>query len=141
MSEAIIDIELKKHLGQYFSGHKVAKLLAYLCKSNLAKSIIDPMCGSGDMLSACTFNISNTRFYDGIEIDARVAQLAQQNLSTTRNVNITNRNSFDLEVIKRLANTTYDLVITNPPYVRYQSFSNSNLTKYIQSKISSSTLR
>ncbi|MEM6813341.1 MAG: N-6 DNA methylase [Bacteroidota bacterium] len=129
MSEAIIDIELKKHLGQYFSGHKVAKLLAYLCKSNLAKSIIDPMCGSGDMLSACTFNNSNTRFYDGIEIDARVAQLAQQNLSATRNVNITNRNSFDLEVIKRLANTTYDLVITNPPYVRYQSFSNSNLTE------------
>ena len=129
MSEAIIDIELKKHLGQYFSGHKVAKLLAYLCKSNLAKSIIDPMCGSGDMLNACAYTHFDDRSYDGVEIDDRVAQLAQQNLYTTRNVNITNRNSFESDVIKRLASTSFDLVITNPPYVRYQSFSNSNQTE------------
>jgi len=129
MSETLIDIEFKKHLGQYFSGHRVAKLLAYMCKSNLANSIIDPMCGSGDMLNACTYSDFDGRSYHGVEIDDRVAQLAYQNLASIRNVNITNHNSFESNAIKILASTPFDLVITNPPYVRYQSFSNSNQTE------------
>src|SRR5258708_7226855 len=65
--ERINQLARKKRLGQFFSGAPVSKLLASLADSDSADSIIDPMCGSGDMLEACRDSKPSTSV--GIEID------------------------------------------------------------------------
>lgn len=115
MPEISVELNLKKHLGQYFSGQRIAKLLANLCKSDTALSVIDPMCGSGDMLIACSSQNSGKCSCVGIEIDKKVAQLSKQNLSVYKNTSIINSNAFELETLQALSKKTFDLVITNPP--------------------------
>lgn len=139
MPDISVELDLKKHLGQYFSGHRVAKLLANLCKSDAALSVIDPMCGSGDMIFACSSQNEGDCNYVGVEIDKQVAQLAEHNLSRCENITIYNSNAFDLKTLKSISKKTFDLVITNPPYVRYQSFSSTNNEE--ESHLSSSQIR
>jgi type I restriction-modification system DNA methylase subunit len=117
--------ERKKRLGQYFTGIKLARLLAALADSKNATSIIDPMCGSGDMLIACLENRDTVPVISGIDIDPIVhkkcvERLRMQNVTAA---NIYLGNAFDAGIIKRLPKLQWDLVITNPPYVRYQALS------------------
>ena len=127
MAELTADnIKIKKHLGQYFSGEKIATLLAELSQFERASSIIDPMCGVGDMLKACYSPKSRSASFTGVEIDKDVSEVAHNNLSDIENITVQNGNAFNSEVLKYLSKKQYDLVITNPPYVRYQTISNSN---------------
>lgn len=115
------DMSRKKRLGQYFTGTGLARLLASLAKAQDAKSIIDPMAGSGDMLVAC------------LEIGARPEKLGAVEIDHIAHGRCSERvphshpilgNAFDSKNLEILNNETWDLVITNPPYVRYQSLSN-----------------
>lgn len=111
----------KKRLGQYFTGNKLAKLLAILSDTNPNASIIDPMCGVGDMIAAFPDSNSNKA---GIEIDSSAYGILQENFAGYQNQpTLILGNAFGLSVIKKLPEKEYDLVITNPPYVRYQSLS------------------
>lgn len=123
MDTILEDISTKKELGQFFSGNAVAKLLAQLAKCYEAKEIIDPMCGIGDMLSACLQCNKNVNSITGIEIDAGVFERALFELKNIDGAKVINRNAFSFETIKQLSPTGYDLVITNPPYIRYQTIS------------------
>jgi tRNA G10 N-methylase Trm11 len=48
-----IAITQRKRLGQFFSGARLARLLATIADAKGARIVIDPMCGNGDMLKAC----------------------------------------------------------------------------------------
>ena len=43
-------VQAKKELGQYFSGPALAALLSQLANAEDCTSVIDPMCGTGDLL-------------------------------------------------------------------------------------------
>jgi len=119
--------ERKKRLGQYFTGIKLARLLAALAGSEKANSIIDPMCGSGDMLIACLENRGTVPVINGIEVDPIAYKKCAERLSM-RNITASNihlGSAFDADIIKGLTKLQWDLVITNPPYVRYQALSKS----------------
>src|SRR5690606_10072836 len=63
---------------------------------------------------------------DGIEIDAATAHVCQQRLrqvlrNSTISPLIMNGDAFDPSTHENLPLGGYDLVITNPPYVRYQA--------------------
>src|SRR5690606_15725933 len=118
-------IKRQKHLGQYFSGPLVASLLAYLAKHDEAKSIIDPMCGTGDMLKACNPISNPDKKFVGVEIDGSVSEYAQSRFSSASNVYIANSSAFDKDLLKGITASEFDLVITNPPYVRYQPIAES----------------
>lgn len=112
-------IKTKKELGQFFSGRAVATLLAHLSKYQNAKTIIDPMCGVGDMLIACSDIEQKTLV--GIEIDEDVCRHAVKRLESRPNASLINEDAFSVKTFDQLDEDGYDLVITNPPYVRYQS--------------------
>lgn len=115
------DPSKRKRLGQYFTGTRLAKLLASLALSEEAVSIIDPMNGCGDMIGACLRLGTKARHIVGVEIDpAAHLEAARRFAETADPVELFLGDAFCLETIKRLPATTYDLVITNPPYVRYQ---------------------
>lgn len=106
----------QKRYGQYFSGNKVAELLsALLPSSRLYSSAIDPMVGVGDLLLPAIQKVQPNSNVVGVEIDAPIAEQCAQRLSSAR---IIKGDSFCSKQI--IIPGGWDLVITNPPYVRYQ---------------------
>lgn len=123
--------EKRKRLGQYFTGLPLGKLLAYLAFSEETRSVLDPMAGHGDLLDAAAevaiergIDLENL---DGIEIDADTAVACRNRLdgilgkNRTKPHKIISGDAFDLVTLNHLSRASYDLVITNPPYVRYQT--------------------
>lgn len=106
----------KKRFGQYFSGNKVATLLSLLLpQGRTYSSVIDPMVGKGDLLSAISAKVNQNAKMFGVEIDKTVAVSCKKRLSKA---DITCENVFQSKEI--ITENGWDLVITNPPYVRYQ---------------------
>lgn len=114
------DAERRKRLGQYFTGVGLGRLLAALALADEAKSIADPMAGSGDLLASCLEINAKPKLLAGIEIDAAAHQVCVARLPEAHCLL---GNAFAPNTIAQLPTTSWDLVIANPPYVRYQSFS------------------
>lgn len=112
------DIVTKKRLGQYFSGKKVANLLARLCLLTGEEYVIDPMAGIGDMLTAVIQLGIPEKQIAGIEIDPNIGIRCGTRVNPS---NIYIGDAFSLKSYLTLGRKAWDLVITNPPYVRYQS--------------------
>lgn len=110
----------RKRLGQYFTGTGLARLLAALASADSARSILDPMAGNGDMLVACREYGASLASFGAVEIDPIAKSSCAERAPWSSPIL---GNAFDPETIGRLGSNAWDLVITNPPYVRYQTFS------------------
>lgn len=128
--EQAIPARQRKTLGQYFTGLPLGKILAHLAMNPNVRTVLDPMAGTGDLLDA-TWEAAVERGItierlDGVEIDETTAQACQTRLAcivetkTAPVSHIIGGDAFDPASIAALPELTYDLVITNPPYVRYQ---------------------
>ena len=105
----------KKRFGQYFSGKKVADMLfSLLPKDRIWKTVVDPMAGIGDMRVSVQNCASNPQML-GVEIDEIVAKDCATRLP---NATIVTKDAFKSSELITVEG--WDLVITNPPYVRYQ---------------------
>jgi hypothetical protein len=110
--------ERRKRLGQYFTGLPLARLLAALADAAHADSVIDPMAGTGDMLAGA-LEYGEPRLVGGIEIDPLAFDACAARLGPEPALVL--GNAFAPDTIARLPRRVWDLVIANPPYVRYQS--------------------
>lgn len=119
----------RKRLGQFFTGLPLGKLLAHLALSSNTHSALDPMAGHGDLLDALWQAASENGVplarLDGVEIDTGTAQTCRERLDTIIGERppartIVTGTVFDERKLRDLSSEPYDLVITNPPYVRYQ---------------------
>ena len=105
----------KKRFGQYFSGRIVADMLFSLLPNDHDwETVIDPMVGIGDMLVSVK-NHATTPHMLGVEIDKAVAKECAIRLP---NATIITGDTFKVPEV--ITAEGWDLVITNPPYVRYQ---------------------
>lgn len=119
--QASLSILRKKRLGQYFSGLPVARLLGALAGAERHAAVIDPFLGSGHMLTAC-LETNPSAQVSGVEIELNAWQDACQTLADPARVGrLVVGNAFSRDTLSRLPTTSLDLVITNPPYVRYQA--------------------
>jgi len=128
--EAGLSCAQQKLLGQFFTGIPLGKLLAHLALDPNTRTVLDPMAGHGDLLdssweSAKERGIALERL-DGIEIDPATAAQSRDRLMQIigehgPQVHIITSNAFDPRTPQDLLKDGYDLVITNPPYVRYQT--------------------
>ena len=121
----------RKQLGQYFTRLPIGKLLAHLALDPDTRTVLDPMAGHGNLLDA-TWEAAAERGIeiqrlDGIEIDEATAAACRDRLTRMASTasaparQIIAADAFDPVSINALPQNAYDLVITNPPYVRYQS--------------------
>ena len=121
----------RKRLGQYFTGLPLGKLLAHLALHANTRTVLDPMAGHGALLDA-TWEAATERGItiqrlDGIEIDEATAEICRDRLARMTSTGpgparwLVTADAFDPASIRALPQQAYDLVITNPPYVRYQS--------------------
>ena len=129
--EKSLDPSRRKQLGQFFTGVTLGKLLAHLALQKDTRTVLDPMAGHGDLLDA-TFEAASelairVERLDGIEIDATTADVCHERLaalvpdSARTECSILARDAFDPATVDALPLRSYDLVVTNPPYVRYQT--------------------
>ena len=112
--------ERRKRLGQYFTGTGLGRVLAALAGAEKATSIFDPMSGSGDLLAACVELGADHSCMGALDIDPIALDVCRQRLPDATCVL---GSAFDPKVIDQLPRLQWDLVIANPPYVRYQSIS------------------
>lgn len=113
-----MDGSVKKRLGQYFSGPKVAELLVEMVELGQETSAVDPMAGTGDMLFAVKQKGGAVKNLYGIEIDPMAGGLCSSRIPSGK---IKVADAFCPETYDAIGRSSWDLVITNPPYVRYQS--------------------
>lgn len=129
--QSLLPSAQRKRLGQHFSGLQVGRLLAHLALDEHTRTVLDPMAGNGDLLdatweAAAECGVALDRL-DGVEIHGPTAEVCRNrlrgSLAGLRNAPSTEvivASAFDAAAEDRLAQSQYDLVITNPPYVRYQ---------------------
>ena len=108
----------QKRLGQYFSGSKVAALLSAMIDLNPHIYAIDPMAGNGDMLYEIERKGCIPQNLYGIEIDPIAGSSCASRMPMSR---IKVADAFSANSISTFGRSSWDLVITNPPYVRYQT--------------------
>jgi tRNA G10 N-methylase Trm11 len=122
-TEASRDTGWKKRLGQYFTHEHLARLLATLAEADRAATLIDPMVGTGNMLRGALAAGARSRVFAGVEIDPACLALARRQFrgSVLADSLLVEGDAFALSTHKQLPLLSWDLVITNPPYVRYQS--------------------
>ncbi len=133
LSSRVSELKLKT-LGQCFTGLRTGRLLAALSDVPKVGSVVDPMAGHGDLLEAAAERAAKTKAnleLLGVEIDRATAMLGERRLSLVaeRYKNIRGSffcgNTFSLKTWQTVTpQPQFDLVITNPPYVRYQTQSN-----------------
>ena len=116
--EQLTDDAWKKRYGQYFSGKNVANtLVSFLPERATIKNVIDPMVGSGDMLVAVSGKITSIQKVCGVDIDSQAIATCRKRIP---NAEVVEGSAFITDEV--LNGSGWDLVITNPPYVRYQLF-------------------
>ncbi len=129
--ERALEPRRRKQFGQYFSGIRLGKVLAHLAIERETKTVLDPMAGHGDLLDAAWEVAAEGNVHlertDGVEIDQAAAEICLSRLAAAPsndghrpNSEILYGNAFEQKTLSRLPMSSYDLVITNPPYVRYQ---------------------
>ena len=112
----------KKQFGQFFSGKVVADMLfSLLPKEAEWNTVVDPMVGVGDMLVSVADHVSYKPQMLGVEIDEAVAEACASRIP---DAHIEHGDAFKSSAL--ISSNGWDLVITNPPYVRYQLQSGSN---------------
>ena len=122
----------RKQLGQCFTGLRTGRLLAALAVHHGQRSIADPMAGHGDLLEAAAERARNIRLNAdqliGVEIEPEAARLGKWRVERCVDEFGFKRGCFirgDSFAATTWSDTCrFDLVITNPPYVRYQTLSN-----------------
>lgn len=121
-------VEERKRLGQFFTGDRLASLLAHLAKAEIAQSVIDPMAGTGDMLMAARGAGAKNARLGAIEVDPEAVSACVTRLGRSGETEAVVRtgDTFSPETWGRLRDQQWDLVITNPPYVRYQRTASAN---------------
>ncbi len=117
-AEFSTEAERQKRLGQYFTGTSLGRILAALAKVDEVGSAIDPMAGSGDLLVASTELSTSLLDIAALDIDPMALRACKQRLP---GANCFEGSAFDPRILAKLQRKEWDLVIANPPYVRYQS--------------------
>lgn len=129
--ERAIDPGRRKQFGQFFSGLRLGRVLAHFAIEGGTKTVLDPMVGHGDLLDAARDVAAEHSVHlerlDGIEIDEAVAEICRGRLAAVPPIDgnrpstkVLCGDAFSIDTLNKLPIRSYDLVITNPPYVRYQ---------------------
>ncbi len=122
----------QKLRGAYYTPLQLADAMVSLFASENIRSILEPSCGDGVFLDSLKQQnkIANLEKLTAIEIDSREAQKVRENFMNDMNVSVVCSDFFDFFDKQ---NEKFDLILGNPPYIRYQYLTEHQ--RELQSKI------
>ena len=116
-----------KALGAYYTDGRVARFLVRWAARRPTDLVLDPSFGGGAFLEAAAAHLqtaggSGAQVF-GVELDPRTYEASARDLDPASRIpreNLVRSDFFDLEPAGL---PTFDAVVGNPPYIRFQSFS------------------
>lgn len=115
----------QKLLGSYYTPYKLAqKIASFFMDDPSIQSILEPACGDGVFLDALleTSLADKTNTITAIEIDAAAAKTARKKVMYNPNIDVLHADFFEF-YHENKSTRRYDLILANPPYIRYQYLS------------------
>lgn len=116
------DSSEQKLRGAYYTPLQLANAMVNLCVSEDIHTVLEPSCGDGVFLDSLRqLNlIEQIGTVDAVEIEPDEAEKVQRNYRNHQNVHVLNEDFFEFYSRRVNAQTQYDLILGNPPYIRYQ---------------------
>ena len=116
------DSSEQKLRGAYYTPLQLSNAMVNLCASENIHSVLEPSCGDGVFLDSLRqLNlIEQIGTIDAVEIEPDEAEKVQRNYRTYQNLHVLNEDFFEFYSRMVDAQTQYDLILGNPPYIRYQ---------------------
>ena len=111
----------QKVRGAYYTPLQLADAMVGLFASENICSVLEPSCGDGVFLDSLndTGMIDRISIIQAVEIEKDEAEKVQIRYADKKNVEVCNEDFFDF--FKRVqGKKSYDLILGNPPYIRYQ---------------------
>lgn len=115
------DSSEQKLRGAYYTPLQLANAMVSLVASENIKTILEPSCGDGvflDSLSSLDM-LKDVSEITAVEIEYDEAMKVSNNYMGNQNVHVINQDFFDFYQ-QIYGQQTYDLILGNPPYIRYQ---------------------
>jgi adenine-specific DNA-methyltransferase len=128
------DSSEQKLRGAYYTPLQLANAMVSLVVSQNINNVLEPSCGDGvflDSLASLNF-INDIPDVTAVEIEPDEAEKVRNNYKENANVHVLNEDflGFYQQVYGK---QTYDLILGNPPYIRYQYLTETQ--RDIQSRI------
>lgn len=111
----------QKLRGAYYTPLQLANAMVSLVVSQNISSVLEPSCGDGVFIdSLSSLNLLNSiKNVTAVEIEADEAEKVSNNYKNDENVNVLNEDFLDFYQ-RMYGKQTFDLIVGNPPYIRYQ---------------------
>lgn len=116
------DSSEQKLRGAYYTPLKLAEKMVDFFKDDLSiKSILEPSCGDGVFVDALLEShfLSHHKKVTAIEIEKKEADKLYEKLKNNSNIDVVNGDFFEF-YHEHKDMDKYDLILGNPPYIRYQ---------------------
>lgn len=120
----------QKLRGGYYTPEIVARFLVQWALSGKAKHVLEPSCGDGSFIDAISVELKTKHIGNGFSVDAveiipeesdKAKEKAKRLKGEGINVKIENSDFF-LWITNGKVAAEWDVIIGNPPYIRYQYF-------------------
>ena len=125
----------QKLRGAYYTPMQLASAMVNIFAADKTiNTILEPSCGDGVFIDAAIEAglINNVESFKAIEIDQEEVKSLKSRVAKYKNIDVLQKDFFDYYNESYKA-TKYDLILGNPPYIRYQYLSEKQ--REIQSKI------
>lgn len=116
------DSSVQKLRGVYYTPLPLAEMMVKLFANRTdCKNVLEPSCGDGVFLDALIKAdcIKQYTDIDAVEIDGAEAKKVKGRMKAYKNVKVINEDFFDFYRANK-ESVQYDLILGNPPYIRYQ---------------------
>jgi hypothetical protein len=113
------DNSFKKERGGYYTPEKLSNfIINELLEDN--KTVLEPSCGDGVFLNSIINSKATIKHLDAVEIVKEEFEKCMLYSKKNNNINLINDDFYNFY---QKTKTKYDIIIGNPPYIRYQYLS------------------
>ncbi|MDR2223137.1 MAG: N-6 DNA methylase [Flavobacteriaceae bacterium] len=123
-------IDSKKLRGGYYTPQPIADFICKWAIQSETKSVLEPSCGDGNFVESIvntfkSLNVKNSEINKRIKAIELVSEEANKAKARVRELGISEciiENSDFFHFLLDHKNEAYDVVVGNPPFIRYQNF-------------------